>query len=119
MANKIDWRHAFGGSGWAISPENRQRVLNAIADWNSDWHVEHTSLWITRVEDEDGDRIWDGEEDNPEEVDRYFSYEFKQWMDSKFNGGKKKVVVGKATILPLPVASPPSSSKGAVSSSSF
>lgn len=115
---KINWRHAFDGSGMSMTQENRQRVLNALSDWNSDWHVEHSSLWVTRIEDEDGDYIWDCE-DGTDQLENHFSDGFVDWMDRQFNGGKKKVVIGTATKLPLPVASPPSSSKGAVSSSSF
>ena len=118
MTTKFNWRWAFNGSNHGIDANNRQRVVDAIYDWHGDWNVETESLWIMNVEDSDRDCIWNCDDHEIEEIDHRFSHRFIDYMDKKFLS-KQKVVIGKATKLPLPVASPPSSSKGAVSSSSF
>jgi hypothetical protein len=97
----------------------RQRVINAIYDWNSDWHVETDDYYIQRVEDEDGDCIWDVDWDDDNNPRAHFSNDFRRYMDEKFAGGKKPIFVGKATILPIPGDSPSSLTKGPSPSSSF
>jgi len=102
----VNWRYAFDGSGSSISPDNRQRVLHAIADWNSDWDVSHDAMWITRIEDEDGDTVWDCDHYGYDDIDNCFPQRFLEWMDQHFKLNKKSVVIGKATILPIPDARP-------------
>lgn len=115
MASKFNWRHAFYGMGGNLTTSQLNRVYESVNSW-SDWEVSTSDGYIIRVEDCDGDGIWDYEWEE-EDFDRFFSDRFIKYMNTTF--GKPGVVIGKATKLPLPVASPPSSSKGAVSSSSF
>lgn len=105
----FDWRGAFDGTGIDITSQQRNQVIEAIANWNSDWEVDNHHMWITRVEDEDGDGIWDCDYDDSSDVEQYFSSDFIRWMDSKFMGKprkKQKVVIGTSTKLPIPGARP-------------
>lgn len=112
MTSKFNWRWAFSTSDQSVTVENRQRVVDAMYGWSSEWTIDTEGMWITRVEDEDGDCVWDCEFNDVDEIDNCFSDHFLQWMDTQFSSGKKKVVVGNATKLPLPGDSPLSSSKG-------
>jgi hypothetical protein len=109
MTTNFDWRGAFDNTGIDCTREQRNQVIQAIADWNSDWEIDNHDLYITRIEDEDGDGIWDADYDDSDDVDQYFSSEFIEWMDTKFMGkkrSKKPVVIGKSTKLPIPGARP-------------
>ena len=116
MTSKINWRHAFYEQGGSLPRNQRDRVVAAVMDW-SDWEVLTEDNYITRIEDENEDGVWDYEWGNSDFSD-YFSERFIRHMDKLF-AGKNTVVIGSATKLPLPVASPSPSSKGVVSSSSF
>lgn len=118
--NKFNWRGAFDNpEGGNLSQVQRRQVIDRIPMWNSDWHIEYENFYITRVEDGDGDAIWDSEWASESNLEEYFSSRFIEWMDQQFGQLKVKVVVGNSTILPLPGDSPQSSSKGATPSSSF
>lgn len=117
--NKFNWRAAFANAGGEISQQQRRQVIDRIPSWVSDWHIEYENYYIVRVEDGDGDAIWDADWDSDANLEEYFSSRFIEWMDQQFGHRKVKVVVGNSTILPLPGDSPHSSSKGATPSSSF
>lgn len=105
----FDWRGAFENTGIDSTREQRNQVIQAIANWNSDWNIDYHDLYINRVEDEDGDGIWDVDYDDSDDINAYFSSDFLQWMDAKFLGKprkKKSVVIGKSTKLPIPGARP-------------
>jgi hypothetical protein len=109
MTERFDWRGAFSGVPADASPAQRRAVRQAIMDWNSDWTYDTEDGYIMRLEDEDGDGIWDYDYDNAENIGDYFSSEFIAHMDNKFLGtskSKKPVVIGKATKLPIPGVRP-------------
>lgn len=119
---KFNWRDAFNtGDNNFISGAQRRLVVDMIHDWDSDWDVQTEDGLICRVEDSDGDPIWDADWGSGDDLSEHFSDRFIQWMDDHFKSTSKKarVVIGDATKLPLPEDSPLSSSKGATSSSSF
>jgi hypothetical protein len=105
MTARFQWRYAFHGQPGAILREERRLVCQAIDDWNNDWSYDSDDYLLYRVENEDGDGIWDSDYSDAEDIDNYFSSNFIQYMDLKFLGKarpKKPVFVGNATKLPLP-----------------
>jgi hypothetical protein len=105
MSNRFDWRYAFMGLDAALNREQRRLVCQAIDDWNNDWCYDCDDYLIYRVENEDGDGIWDSDYEDSHDINQYFDNSFLQYMDLKFLGKarpKKPVFVGKATKLPLP-----------------
>lgn len=122
MTSKFRWMDAFSVSSHARRPttyEQRELVVQAIYEWNSEWNVDTDNNYICHLEDEDGDTLYDEGWDDEIDVRNCFSRRFVEYMDKEFLTIKKKVVVGNATKLPLPGDSPLSSSKGVAPSSSF
>lgn len=120
--NKFNWRDAFLLEGSSsLNTHQRRLVVDMIHDWDCDWDVQTREGYICRVEDSDGDPIWDEDWAAHDDLSEHFSDRFIAWMDDHFRDPNKKVrvVVGNSTILPLPGDSPQSSSKGATPSSSF
>lgn len=106
---RFDWRGAFSQVGIDATSAQRGEVCRAIMDWNGDWTYDTDGGYIVRVEDEDGEGIWDIDYDDCEDVDQFFSDEFLEYMDFKFllkRRAKKPVVIGAATKLPLPGSRP-------------
>lgn len=109
MTQRFDWRAAFSETGMDSTDEQRRAVRNAIQMWNSDWAWDTHEDYLIRVEDEDGDGIWDEDYDDSHDVDNYFSSDFIAYMDNKFLGKakpKRPTVIGNATKLPLPGSRP-------------
>jgi hypothetical protein len=107
--------------GGSLTTQQRRMVVNLINDWDCDWNVDTRDGYICRVEDSDGDGIWDEDWGSQDDLSDHFSLRFIEWMDDHIRSPDKKVkvVVGNSTILPLPGDSPQPSSKGATPSSSF
>lgn len=106
---RFNWRGAFENSGVELRPSQREQVYRAIERWNSDWSIDSDGYLIHRIEDEDGDGIWDYDYDDSHDLGCYFDSDFIEWMDTKFLGAKrskKPVVIGKSTKLPIPGARP-------------
>lgn len=118
--DNFDWRWAFDPD-MDVSEYHLSLVKDSILNW-ADWSV-HTDSngFIIRVEHDNGDGIWDWDYEDSQEVNEFFSSHFIQYMDKRFKlqAFRPKVVVGKATILPLPGDRPQSSSKGASPSSNL
>lgn len=109
MSDRFDWRGAFYGVPADADPAQRRAARQAIMEWNSDWTYDTDDGYIIRLEDQDGDGIWDADYDDSENVCDYFSNDFITYMDNKFLGKskpKKPVVIGNATKLPIPGARP-------------
>lgn len=109
MSDRFDWRGAFSNVPADADPSQRRAVRQAIMDWNSDWTYDSDDGYIMRLEDENGDGIWDVDYDDSENVGDFFSSDFIAYMDNKFLGkprAKKPVVIGNATKLPIPGARP-------------
>lgn len=115
---KIDWRNAFSRvSRQRLSSGDFDRVVDYLRCWDG-WNVMHEDGFITRVEDDDEDGIWDEDWDDPREFPMYFSDRLIKGLNKTFEF-KTPTFVGNATKLPIPGDAPLSSSKGVAPSSSF
>jgi len=109
MTTNFNWRGAFSLTRFDASPAQQREVIRALANWNSDWNWDTQEGYLVRVEDENGDGIWDIDYDDCHDVDQFFGSDFLQWMDTRFlskKRSKKPVVIGKSTKLPIPGARP-------------
>ena len=109
MTQRFDWRGAFSNVPVDADPAQRRAVRQAIMEWNSDWTYDTDDGYIMRLENEEGEGIWDVDYDNSYNVGDYFDGDFISYMDNKFLGkprAKKPVVIGNATKLPIPGARP-------------
>lgn len=115
---KIDWRRAFYHERHEPLPlAHFSLVVDHLLNWD-EWDITHLDGFITRIEDADGDGVWDSDWEDPREFSMYFSDRLIRSLNNAF-WNKKPIFVGKAAVLPLPVDSPSSKMKGAISSSSF
>ena len=102
-----NWRHVFLGAGPRVPAEFRDHVIDLIYQFNPSWSIDTDDRgYIIEIRNEDDDCLWHEDNDDSELVDIHFSNRFLQWMDEKTGHSKSKLIIGKATKLPIPGARP-------------
>ena len=108
------WEYAFRFTGGSLPSDQRDAVIQAMRDFDH-YSLDFDMGFITHVWDEYDDTVWNYEDRDEnwspidwlreclgEDLCEHLDYTFSDFNQSR----KHKLVIGKATKLPLPGANP-------------